>query len=1021
MTGRRLTGGLGVLAAVAAALVATPAAQAEPPGQPLLRLEAGAHAGPVNRIAFLPSGQVVTASDDQTVRLWQPADGAPGEVIRGPAGPGDEGAVYAVAAGARLLATGGRAGWDWDRATVVRLLDAATGAPRGALSGLSAPVAALAFSPDESRLAVGLFGRLSGLRVFDMASGRAVLTDADFRGGLTDLAFLDAGRLAAVDEAGEVHLYGLTGGPARILPAGAGARPWRLAAAPGGDHVAVGLRDRPEVALLDLTSGSERRLAVPGLASGGLPVVAWSPDGGLVYAAGPRGGGSADYAVHAWTAADGSYRGAWPVGPVTVTALAVGPDGGVYVGDASGALTRLERGGHEAFRRTTAAPSLRGLSYSPLAVSRDGAAISFTLDTSGSRRAAFSLADRRLVPAVDGPETSPRTRTAGATAVAVDLAAGAATLGGRPIALAAGERALDAAVSPQGDLALVSTNFHLRAYRGGQEVWRQPLPAAGWGVAASGDGRVVVTARGDGVIDWRRAADGSLLVSLFATADLRHWVLWTPDGFFDHSPADSRGISGAHMIGYQINEGYRNAARFLPIDRMYRRYYRSDVVSAAFRDGPGDRAIVAAALQGPTPTAAETVAAGRPPAVKLDEICVVDEFDTAAGCLTPSVAGNTRASLPRVTAGARGPGEVELIMTVEDGGSGVGQIEVRRNGARVATRDAGAVVTGKQHAFRRRVPLVPGLNEIEVVAFDGGQQVASAPASIRVEGPPAAAAERAVHVLAVGISDYAVDLFDLREGIAANDARAIAAAFEDAANRRKVFDKAETEVLLEAEATAEGIDAALQRIAARSRPTDTVVVFFSGHGEVIDGDYHFAPHGMGSSSLQLLHEAQKGVRFGDSTVREIYRREGVAQSRLTELLAGVNAERVILMLDTCYAGSFSLLDTTQRADLSSTVAERVARDSGRFILASARGLANDDDGKDYPEGVGHGLFTSALLEALSGAADGDSDSEISMPEAGAYVKRRVVEISQNWETPQTPVARFLGDPFFPIIDVPQSP
>ena len=84
------------LAAVAAVLPLR-AGGAEIPTAPILRIETGMHGASINGIAVDQAHQqLVTVSDDKTVRIWSIADGQPVATARGPIGPGQEGALYAV-------------------------------------------------------------------------------------------------------------------------------------------------------------------------------------------------------------------------------------------------------------------------------------------------------------------------------------------------------------------------------------------------------------------------------------------------------------------------------------------------------------------------------------------------------------------------------------------------------------------------------------------------------------------------------------------------------------------------------------------------------------------------------------------------------------------------------------------------------------------------------------------------------------------------------------------------------------
>jgi WD40 repeat protein len=70
-----------------------PSAQA-----PTLVIDTGGHTSRVNRLVFTPDGkELISVSEDKTVRTWDVASGDPLSVIRPPIGPGPEGILYALA------------------------------------------------------------------------------------------------------------------------------------------------------------------------------------------------------------------------------------------------------------------------------------------------------------------------------------------------------------------------------------------------------------------------------------------------------------------------------------------------------------------------------------------------------------------------------------------------------------------------------------------------------------------------------------------------------------------------------------------------------------------------------------------------------------------------------------------------------------------------------------------------------------------------------------------------------------
>ena len=85
-------------------------ARAQDAGAPLPMLDTGGHMAKINSIAFTPDGrQLVSASDDKTIRVWDLASGKTVRTIRGESAPGHAGKVYAMALSpdGKWLAAGG--------------------------------------------------------------------------------------------------------------------------------------------------------------------------------------------------------------------------------------------------------------------------------------------------------------------------------------------------------------------------------------------------------------------------------------------------------------------------------------------------------------------------------------------------------------------------------------------------------------------------------------------------------------------------------------------------------------------------------------------------------------------------------------------------------------------------------------------------------------------------------------------------------------------------------------------------
>jgi hypothetical protein len=203
------------------------------------------------------------------------------------------------------------------------------------------------------------------------------------------------------------------------------------------------------------------------------------------------------------------------------------------------------------------------------------------------------------------------------------------------------------------------------------------------------------------------------------------------------------------------------------------------------------------------------------------------------------------------------------------------------------------------------------------------------------------------HALIIGVGNYQHEP-RLNVPIAAADAQAVATVLRDP--QYCGYLEAQVTLLTNAGATSDGILAALTGLAARMKPDDTVLLFYSGHGEYsADGVYQLTAH-----DTRL---AQRKIVAGT----------GISQPELLDKLRSVPAKRLIVLINACHAGELSpVLGDTDEPFTGQPLPQQaadalLATGSGRIIMTACR-----DNQVSY---IGSGqitIFAQALIDGLRG-------------------------------------------------------
>ncbi|AVM74940.1 WD domain, G-beta repeat [Magnetospirillum gryphiswaldense MSR-1] len=318
--------------------------------------------------------------------------------------------------------------------------------------------------------------------------------------------------------------------------------------------------------------------------------------------------------------------------------------------------------------------------------------------------------------------------------------------------------------------------------------------------------------------------------------------------------------------------------------------------------------------------------------------------------------------VPNVTAPV--DGKVTVEVTAEDNsGGGVSEIRLYRNGKLVSAGKAQSRDGGQQRRVERyELDVGNGKTVITATALNK-ERLESRPQTVTVSGGSPDKPGR-IHLLTVGVNAYqdkSLNLF-----YAKPDAVAIDGFFDQ--SRQVVAPMARRLALLDEQATQHGIVQAIRSL--RDVPhEDLIVIYLAGHGVSVEDRWFFISH-----DANLSDTPPQGLLSSDEMKAEI---------------EALNADRVLLLIDTCHSGT--LVDPIK--DYRGMKSLRLlARTVGTHVIAATDRTQSAIE----LQRLGHGIFTYALLAGLAGKADHLLDGAVSATELVRYVEESVPALAREY-------------------------
>ncbi|MFY9610031.1 MAG: hypothetical protein WAU45_15610 [Blastocatellia bacterium] len=466
------------------------------------------------------------------------------------------------------------------------------------------------------------------------------------------------------------------------------------------------------------------------------------------------------------------------------------------------------------------------------------------------------------------------------------------------------------------------------------------------------DGRFIVSGSDDGSARLWSAATGQMLATLVSLNKGDDWLVVTPDGMFDGSPG------GWNQILWRFSPGIYDVS---PVEIFFNEYYYPGLLP--------------------------DILAGK----KIAAVADISQKDRRQPKLSFELGDPQSASVATRN--------LNIRIKVTEAPAGARDVRLFRNGSLVKVW-RGDVLKGQPGAtLETTVSIVAGQNQFTAYAFNR-DNVKSPDATLQVIGADSLKRPATLHLLAVGVNQYANPGYNLK--YAAADVRGFAEEVERQQRKLGSYVQIEVTTLLDKDATKANILQALRRLAGTpdatlpvgapaelgkikaAEPEDAVVIFYAGHGTAQDQRFYLIPHDLGYLGARTeLDEAGLKTMLSHS----------VSDLELEQACEGIDAGHLLMVIDACNSGQALEAEEKRRGPMNSKGLAQLAYEKGMYILTAAQSYQAAMEA----EQLGHGYLTFALVEEGLKAAAADNlpkDGQVVLREWLDYATERVPRMQE---------------------------
>jgi WD40 repeat protein len=333
---------------------------------------------------------------------------------------------------------------------------------------------------------------------------------------------------------------------------------------------------------------------------------------------------------------------------------------------------------------------------------------------------------------------------------------------------------------------------------------------------------------------------------------------------------------------------------------------------------------------------------------------------------------------------------IPITIDIFDGGGGIKEVNIYQNDKLIISdKEVKTSRAGEKRSKTYAVEMANERNEFRVKVMNF-QKIESRSDELVIEYTGEVIATSTLHVLAVGINKYKNEAYNL------NYAQPDAFSFVEKINERSktIFKSINRVEIYDEEATKENITTGFKAMIARAKPEDVFMFYYAGHGtldEENNEEYYLVP-----TDITKL--------YGDPA--QLHAR-GISATDIRGFLTQIKSQKQIVLMDACHSGGALKSLSTRGVAADEKAMVQLARSSGVVMIASSgtKQLATEF------EALKHGVFTYALLEALDGKAD-NGDRKITVNELKFYMEDRVPELTRQYGgQAQYPTGYITGNDF----------